>query len=141
MSTRVRAVEYFHVTVKARPGEAYRLLSQLAAADVNLLAFNAVPIGPEVTQLVLFPDSTDGLIAFAEKADLVLTGPQRAFLVQGDDRLGALADVHQKLFDAQVNVYASTGITDGKGDYGCVLYIKAEHFKRAAHALGVDPDA
>ncbi len=62
MSTKVRAVEYFHVTVKARPGEAYRLLSQLAAADVNLLAFNAIPIGPEVTQLVLFPDSTDGLI-------------------------------------------------------------------------------
>ena len=77
MSTRVRAVEYFHVTIKTRPGEAYRLLSQLAAADVNLLAFNAIPVGPEVTQLVLFPDTTEGLTAFAEKAALVLTGPQR----------------------------------------------------------------
>ena len=141
MSTTVRAVEYFHVTVKDRPGEAYRLLSQLTAADVNLLAFSAIPIGPEVTQLVLFPDSTEGLTALAEKAGLVLTGPQRALLVQGDDRLGALADIHRKLFDAQVNVYASTGVTDGKGDYGCVLYIKAEHFTSAAHALGVDPSS
>ena len=141
MSTRVRAVEYFHVTIKTRPGEAYRLLSQLAAADVNLLAFNAIPVGPEVTQLVLFPDTTEGLTAFAEKAALVLTGPQRAFLVQGDDRLGTFADIHRKLFDAQVNVYASTGITDGKGDYGCVLDLRAGHFKHAARALGLDPYA
>ena len=113
-------------------------MSQLAAADVNLLAFSAVPTGPEVTQLVLFPDSTEGLIALAERTGLVLTGPQRAFLVQGDDRLGVLADIHGKLFEAHVDVYAATGITDGKGDYGCVLYIKPGHFKNAAHALGVD---
>ena len=29
-----------------RPGAAYELLAQLAAAEVNLLAFNAVPLGP-----------------------------------------------------------------------------------------------
>jgi hypothetical protein len=138
MAIRVRAVEYFNVTVKDRPGEAYRLLSQLATAGVNLLAFSAVPSGPEVTQLVLFPDSTEGLTAVAERAGLVLTGPQRAILVQGDDRLGALAEIHGKLFEAQVDVYASTGITDGKGDYGCVLYVKPGHFKSATHALGVD---
>ena len=134
-------MDYFHATVKDRPGEAYRLLSELAAAEVNLLAFSAIPIGPEVTQLVLFPDSTEGLTALAEKAGLVLTGPQHAFLVQGDDRLGAFADIHRKLFDAQINVYASTGVTDGKGDYGCVLYVRADSYKRAAHALGVDPYA
>lgn len=138
MGTRVRAVEYFNVTVKDRPGEAYRLLSELASADVNLLAFSAVPCGPEVTQLVVFPDRTEGLTAVAERAGLVLTGPQRAILVQGDDRLGALAEVHGKLFKAKVNVYASTGITDGKGDYGCILYVKPGDFKSATHALGVD---
>ena len=85
------------------------------------------------------PDSTLAVTNTCPKDGVHLS--QRAFLVQGDDRLGTFADIHRKLFDAQVNVYASTGITDGKGDYGCVLYIKAEHFKNAAHALGLDPYA
>ena len=55
MTMNIRRVEYFHATVKDLPGEAYKLLAQLATAEVNLLAFNAVPVGPEQTQLVIFP--------------------------------------------------------------------------------------
>ena len=47
-------------------------LSQLAAADVNLLAFNAVPIGPEYTQLVLFPEQPSKLVHAAERAGKLL---------------------------------------------------------------------
>ena len=54
----VRAVDYFYVTVKDKPGEAYRLLSQLVAEGVNLLAFHAIPTGPDQTQLVLFPEDS-----------------------------------------------------------------------------------
>ena len=35
MSTRVRAVEYFHVTVKARPGEAYRISTGAGALALS----------------------------------------------------------------------------------------------------------
>jgi len=134
---RIRRVEYFHATVKDQPGEAYQLLSHLATAAVNLLAFNAVPVGPEQTQLVIFPESVESLAQAAERTGLIMTGPQRAFLIQGDDKLGALVDLHRKLSDARINVYASSGVTDGVGGYGYVLYVRSEHYEDAAAALGV----
>lgn len=137
MSVTIRGVDYFYVMVKDRPGEAYRLLAALAAVEVNLMAFNAIPMGPERTQLVLFPDSSERLISAAKKMGLLLTGPERAVLVQGDDRLGALADMHLKLFDAQINVYASSGVTDGKGGYGYILYLRPEDFHKAELVLGI----
>jgi predicted amino acid-binding ACT domain protein len=137
MPAKILRVDYFYVTVQDRPGEAYRLLSKLAAAEVDLLAFSTVPIGPENTQLVLFPANTEKLAFAAEREHLVLAGPQRAFLIQGDDRLGAFAELHHKLADSNVNVYAATGVTDGRGGYGYVLYIRPEEFESAAHVLGV----
>jgi hypothetical protein len=124
------------VTVKDRPGEAYRLLSELAAEKVNLLAFNAIPIGVEHTQLVLFPDDSKHLTTAAGKLGLVLIGPERAFLIQGDDQLGAIADIHRRLFDAHINVYASSGVTDGRGGYGYILYVKGDQYRSAAAVLG-----
>ena len=45
-------------------------------------------------------------------SDIVLVGPHRAFLVQGDDHLGALAEIHRRLFEGNINVYASSGVTE-----------------------------
>ena len=118
MSVTIRRVTYFYTTIRDRPGEAYHLLSELAASKVNLLAFNAVPTGPDRAQLTLFPDSVEQLAVAAEKSGVVLEGPHPAILVQGDDRLGALADLHQKLSNASINVFSATAVTDGKGCYG-----------------------
>ncbi|HXV75117.1 MAG TPA: hypothetical protein VD788_02280 [Candidatus Polarisedimenticolaceae bacterium] len=137
MGNKVRRVQYFYATVKDEPGAAYRLLTQVASAEVNLLAFRAIPMGPGVTQLVLFPDRVDQLARAAEQNGVVLTGPHDAFLIQGDDRMGALVDWHQRLTDARVNVYASDGVTDGHGHYGYVLYVRPEDYEAAATVLGV----
>lgn len=137
MATRIRRVEYFYATLRDRMGGSYRLLSGLAAEGVNLLAFNAIPMGPETTQLVLFPEQPDHLLRVAGKTGLGLTGPQSAFLVHGDDELGALAEVHRQLFDRGINAYASTGVTDGRGGYGCIVYVKPEDLEAAAHALAL----
>ena len=137
MGTRIRRVDYFYAMVKDEPGEAYRMLTRLASGEVNLLAFKAIPLGAGTTQLVLFPDSVERLAHVAERIGIVLTGPHRAFLVQGDDRLGALIDVHAKLSQARVNVYASDGVTDGQGGYGYVLYVRPEDYESAAGLLNV----
>lgn len=136
MGYSIRGVEYFYAIVKDRPGEGYKTLSQLAAEGVNLLAFSAIPMDAEHTQLALFPESLEALARAAEKTGIVLTGPQRAFLIQGDDQLGVFAEIHGRLYEANVNVYASSGITDGRGGYGYVLYVKSADFVTAAQALG-----
>ncbi len=136
MAARIRSIEYFYVTVKDQPGEACRLLAQLASADVNLLAFAAIPSGSDHTQLWIFPENVAGLARAAEKGGFEITGPRPAFLIQGDDSLGALAEIHQNLCDANINVEASSGVTDGRGGYGYVLYVRREQYEDAARILG-----
>ncbi len=137
MAIKIRKSEYFYTSVLDQPGEAYRLLEQLESIGVNLLAFTAIPMGPERTQFTIFPEDTNKLQQAAEKAGFTLDGPHPAILVQGDDELGALAGIHKKLYQVNVNVYASNGVTDGKGSFGYVLYIKPEEYERAASALNI----
>ncbi len=131
MATSIRAVEYFYATVKDQPGQACRFLSEMATAGVNLLAFNIIPVGLEQTQLSLFPEDVEQFRLAAESRKLKVTGPQRAFLIQGDDELGALLGIHCKLADAKINVYASSGVTDGRGGYGYLIYVRGEDFDQA----------
>jgi hypothetical protein len=41
--------------------------------------------------------------------------------VQGDDELGAFASIRKRLAKAHVDVYASSGVTDGQGLFGYVI--------------------
>lgn len=135
MAYAIRRVDYYNTTVRDRPGEAYKILAQLADLGLNLVAFTAVPVGPTHTQLTLFPEDTGKLQYVAERAGFKLEGPHSAFLVQGDDELGALAQVHELLYRADVNVYASTGVTDGQGTFGYLIYVRPEDYDRAEDAL------
>lgn len=137
MAINVRRIESFDTTVMDVPGEGYRVLQLLGDAGVNLVAFSAVPMGPDATRFVLFTDDVSTMKRVAQDAGLTLTGPQHAFLVHGDDKLGALAEIHKKISDAQVNVFASWGVTGGHGDFGYVMYVRSERFEEAAKALGV----
>ncbi|OLC55692.1 MAG: hypothetical protein AUH92_01585 [Acidobacteria bacterium 13_1_40CM_4_69_4] len=137
MAFTIRRADYYYTTIDDEPGEAYRVLSQLAGQGVNLLAFTGMPVGPMRTQLTLFPEDASRMGDAARKAGWMLDGPHAAFLVQGDDELGALARIHVKLYDARVNVYASTGVADGRGAFGYVLYVRPEDFERAVRAMGL----
>jgi len=137
MALKVRRIDYFYTTVKDKPGEAYKLLSQLAASDINLLAFGITPDAHGYTSLTLFPESVEELARLAAGGGHTLVGPQRAFLIQGDDELGALVEIHRALGDAQINIYAGNGVTDGAGSFGYVLYVKPEDYEQAARLLRV----
>ena len=137
MSYKIRRVDYFYTTIRDEPGEAYKLLSLLAGLGINLLAFTAVPFGPMNTQLTIFPEDSAKLNDVAKKSGLKLDGPQPALLVQGDDELGALADVHMKLYEESVSIFASSGVSDGKGSYGYLIYVRPEDYERAVAALKV----
>jgi hypothetical protein len=137
MSFKISKVNYFYCSVVDQPGEGYKLLSQLEKSGVNLLAFTAIPVGPERTQLTLFPQSSDILINLAKQSNISLDGPHPALLVTGDDELGALAEIHHKLLEVKVNVFASNGVADGKGGFGYILYVRPEEYERALKALEV----
>jgi hypothetical protein len=102
-----------------------------------MLAFTAMPVGPDRSQLTMFPEDSQKLIDNAAQIGITLDGPHHALLVQGDDELGALAEIHKKLYDAEVSVYSSSGVTDGDGSFGYILYIRPEDYKSAVSTLGI----
>jgi hypothetical protein len=136
MAAGVSRVSYFYCSIRDRPGEAYSLLSRLADSGVDLLAFSAIPTGIGQTQLMLFPEDEIALAQLAEDEGLSLDGPHHAILIRGDDRLGELAEIHNKLAERNINVSASSGLTDGRGGYGYIVYTAAQDIDAAAAALG-----
>ena len=131
MAFTIRPVHYYYATVRDELGAASRVLAALSGRGVNLLAFTAVPSGPTLAQFALFPEDSAKLVSESRAAGLELDGPHRALLIQGDDELGALAGVHERLVDAGVDIYASTGVTDGRGAFGYVVYVREEQFEKA----------
>jgi hypothetical protein len=136
MSESVRQIDYFYAEVDDKPGEGRKLLEFLSAYSVNLIAFTAFPIGDGKSQLDFFPDNAEILQKAASEANIPLVGPKKAFLIQGDERVGALAEHHLRLSDAGVNTYAANGVTGGSGRYGYIIWVRPEDFNKAANALG-----
>ena len=100
MSLAVRIVDYYYLRIRDEPSKAYELLAQLAREEINLVAFSAVPYGVHGVELTLFPDRAEAFLHFAKKAGWPLTPSQHACLIQGDDRLGALAEIQRELVNA-----------------------------------------
>ena len=48
---------------------------------------------------------------------------------------GSVAPI--SLSDAGVNVFSSSGVTDGRGGFGYVVYVRTEDFENAARTLGI----
>lgn len=138
MSARIFSVDYYYTTVENNPGQGCKFLKTLGAGEVNLLAFNAFPVSSDRTQLVIYPQNATWLGELARRQGLTLHGPHHAFLVQGDDELGALVTIHEKLCDADINVASSTGLTDGRGRYRYILHVQPEDYERSLEVLGVE---
>ncbi|MBI5627497.1 MAG: hypothetical protein HY953_01150 [Candidatus Rokubacteria bacterium] len=135
MADTVRRVEYFYIHVPDRPGEGARTLGVLKEAGVNLLAYSGFPAGRR-SQLDFVPSDPAAFKQAAKKAGWKITGPKRAFLIQGEDRVGAVAEVMEKLAGAKINVTALDAVTAGEGRYGAILWVKPPAFNRAARTLG-----
>ena len=132
----VRKAQYFKVQVPDKPGEAARCLGALESADVNLLAFFAFPRNRR-SQLDFVPSDPAAFKAAATRAKWKIQGPKICFLVEGEDRVGAVASHARTLAEAKVNVRAVTAICGGAGRYGVILWVKPKDVRRAAAALGI----
>lgn len=130
----IRRVQYFYTEIPDKPGEGAKILQMLKESGVNLLAVSGFPKGRRA-QLDLIPDDPVALKAAARKAKLKLVGPKAGFLIQGEDKIGTLAEHMSKLADAGVNVTASTAVAAGAGRYGAILWVKPRDVRKAAKIL------
>ena len=130
----IRKVSYFAMDVADKPGEATRVLRALSQAGVNLLAFSGFPRGRR-SQLDFIPEDVELFRKPAAAAKLKVKSKKTGFLVQGDDRPGAVAEVLQKLADATINVTAVDGVSAGGGRWGAILWVKPQSVNKAAKVL------
>ncbi len=135
MADTVRKAQYFYITAPDKPGEGARALRTLAEAGVNLVAFSGFPAGRR-SQLDFVPEDPAAFRAAAKKAKWKVTGPKAAFVVEGEDRPGAVAEILGRLADANVNVTATDAVCAGAGRFGVLLWVKPRDVNRAAKALG-----
>jgi hypothetical protein len=135
MADTIRRAEYFYIRVPNKPGEGARALAVLREAGVNLLAFSGFPEG-RGSQLDFVPDNPAAFKQVARKAGWKLVGPKRCFLVTGEDRVGAVADIHDKLAAAKINVTAVDAVCAGGGQYAAILWVAPGDMNRAARTLG-----
>ena len=130
-----RKVAYFAMDVSNKPGEGARVLGALADAGVNLLAFSGFPSGRKA-QLDFIPEDV-AVFKNAIKAAKIKTRPQKfGFLVQGDDRKGAVADLLKTLAEQKINVTATDAVSAGAGRYAVILWVAPRDVNKAAKVLG-----
>lgn len=137
MTYKIRKLNYYYAITQDKPGEAHKILSILANVGVNQLAFNVMQMGPERSQITFFPEDESLLVRVAKNAGLNLDGPYNAILVQGTDEMGALVEIHEKLYSANINIASSTAIADGSGSYGYLIYVRPDDYDKAAEALSI----
>ena len=134
MADTIQRVQYFYAEVPDKPGEGARLLNLLKEEGVNLLAFSGFPKGRRA-QIDFIPADQAAFKAAARKARLKLVGPKTGFLIQGDDRVGVVAEILNKLAEAKVNVTALDAVSAGFGRYGAILWVKPRDVNKAAKIL------
>jgi len=135
MADTIRTVDYYYVTVPDKPGEGAGVLAALRDAGVNLLAYSGFPAARR-SQLDFVPADAAAFRAVAKGLKLKVTGPKRAFLVDGADRVGAVADILGKLADARINVTAMDAVCAGGGRWGAILWVAPKDVKKTAALLG-----
>lgn len=134
MPDTIRVVDYFYLMVPDKPGEGARILNVLKDAGVNLLAFSGFPEGRR-TQLDFFPADSAGFKQAAKKAKWKVVGPKRGFLLQSDDRVGAVAELLERLATGKINVTAIDAVSvDGR--YGAIFWVAPKDVRKAAALLG-----
>ncbi len=137
MPEEIRRIEYWYAVVPDKPGEGARILSALSQAGVNLLALSGFPAGARKAQIDLFPEDAKALAAAARKAGIKLSKKKVGFLIQGDDRPGAVAETLTKLAAAGINCTSIQAACAGAGRYGAMLWVKAPDVKKTAKVLGI----
>jgi hypothetical protein len=132
---RIRRVDYFSMQTAHKVGEGARVLGALRDAGVNLLAFTGFPNGRSA-QIDFIPENSARFRTAARRLKLKVGPRKTVFLVQGDDRAGAIADICEKLAGARINMTAMDAVATGDGRFGAIFWVKPRDVRKAAKAVG-----
>lgn len=135
MSFEAETVESYSVSVADHVAGGARLLAQLSAGGVDLLAFKTTALPERGARFTLVPKDSAVMVAAARSAGVELHGPIPAILVRGGEVPGALGQIYERLATARITVAESIGIAHVNRGYGVVLYVEPRDAGRTLAAL------
>jgi hypothetical protein len=135
MAYRVLKVKYCKMTVPSRAGQGLQVLDAIKDAGISLQAFTGFPVGGGKSQVDLVSDDIPAIRRVAKREGWRISDVKKAFLVTGNDEVGAVQKVMKRLADKKINVIAVDGVAAGAGRYGMILWVKPGDYQAAARAL------
>jgi len=130
----VRKVSCFSIQVADKPGAAIKVLSTLVSGGINLLACSGVTRGRRA-EITVVPEQTQRFNTVVRKAGLDFHSDKTGFLIQGEDRPGALAKHLQKLAAAGINVAGVDAVSAGKARWAAILWLDPADLAGAGRRL------
>jgi len=107
----------------------------LRDGGVNLLYGGGWPIKGGQAVIACIPEDQAKLKSVAAQFGVSLV-EDAAFLIEGEDRVGALCEVAGKLGRASINIHCAQALAAG-GRFAALITVRDEDVDRAAQALGV----
>jgi len=136
MGHTVRQVTAAVMQVEDRVGVLHRVLSGLRDSGVDMLAIASQR--RQGTALMAIPEDVNRVRELAAQQGVRLTTRQ-VFLIEGDDRVGALVDITKDISDAGINIEDIAALSAAKR-YAAVLTFADADLEAAAKALGLDEE-
>jgi hypothetical protein len=135
MAYRVRKVNYCKMTIPSRAGQAEAVLGAVKEAGINMHAFSGFPTKAGKSQIDFISEDSAAIRRLAKRSSWRLSKSKKAFLIQGNDEIGAIHKIFKKLADEKINVTAADAVAAGVGRYGMILWVKPKVYNRAARVL------
>ncbi|MGD9495014.1 MAG: ACT domain-containing protein [Armatimonadota bacterium] len=134
MAHTIRQVTAVVMQVEDRVGMLYEVLSVLRDAGVNMLAIAS--LRRQGTALMAIPEDVQAVRQLAMRHGVSLQTRQ-VFLIEGDDRVGALCDITKAIADAGINIEDIAALSAAKR-YAAVITFADADLEAAAKALGLE---
>ncbi|MFP4249299.1 MAG: hypothetical protein ACLFU7_06550 [Armatimonadota bacterium] len=136
MGHSIRRVTAAVMQVEDEAGALHRVLSVLRDAGINMLAIASQR--RRGTALMAIPENLNTVRELAADQGVHLTTRQ-VFLIEGDDKVGALCDITRDIADAGINIEDVAALS-AASRYAAVITFADADLEAASEALGLNDE-